>query len=314
MTGASGAMSASRAPSSTEVGLCGLGPMGLPIAIRLAEAGAAPRVWNRTPGKAAEAVAAGAVEVERPAGAARPVTLTVLPDLPQVEELVFRADGLLAGWEEQGIGSPVLVVHGTISPVAVADFAERMLAEHGVRVVDAPMSGGTIGAARGTLSLMVGGEESAIAEVLPVFEHYGRTVRVFGASGTGALAKLCNQVIVASTVTAISEALLLARRAGLDQQALIEILSGGLASSEVLSQKSVKWLTDDYAEGGSGKNQLKDLRFVAEAARAQGLELPVAHVVEELFADMVESGSGDLDHTGIIQTIARRSDAGEARS
>lgn len=296
-----------RAQSSTEIGLCGLGPMGLPIALRLADAGADLVVWNRTPGKTADVVAAGAVAGEHPADAARAVTLTVLPDLPQVEELVLRPDGLLAGWRSRGIASPVLVVHGTVSPVAVARFAERMRDEHGVSVVDAPMSGGTIGAARGALSLMVGGDRSAVAEVMPAFDIYGRTIRHFGASGTGALAKLCNQVVVASTVTAVSEALVLARRAGLDQVALVEILSGGLAASEVLTQKASKWLADDYAEGGSARNQLKDLRFVAEAARANGVDLPVAAAVEALFADMVASGAGDLDHTGIIRTLDSRS-------
>ena len=295
------------AESSTEIGLCGLGPMGMPIALRVADAGANLVVWNRTPGKTGDVVAVGAVAGKHPADAARAVTLTVLPDLPQVEELVFRPDGLLAGWRDRGVTSPILVVHGTVSPVAVSVFAERMRVEHGVSVVDAPMSGGTVGATRGTLSLMVGGDPTAVSKVVPVFETFGRTIRVFGPSGTGALAKLCNQVVVASTVTAVSEALVLARRAGLDQVALVEILSGGLAASEVLTQKASKWLADDYAEGGSARNQLKDLRFVAEAARANGIDLPVAAVVEALFAEMVASGAGDLDHTGIIRTLDSRS-------
>ncbi|MCJ1686955.1 NAD(P)-dependent oxidoreductase [Rathayibacter sp. VKM Ac-2927] len=283
--------------------LLGLGPMGAPMARNLLAA-ASLTVWNRTASRAAPFAELGAVVAPTPAAAAGDVVLTVLPDLVQVESLLEGEDGLLAGWRAAGIAAPVLVVHGTVSPIAVAALARRLAAEHGVQVVDAPLSGGTVGARDATLSIMVGGADEPVARVLPVFERLGRTVRHLGPSGAGATAKLCNQIVVAGTVAVVSEALLLARSAGLDPATVVELLQGGLARTAVLEQKSRKWLDEDFAAGGSARNQLKDLRFVAESAAAEGVALPTTAAVTALFERMIAEGDGDLDHTGVHRTLA----------
>lgn len=288
-----------------DVSLCGLGPMGLPIAHRLLAVGVELTVWNRTTAKAEALGSAGARVAPTPADAATEVVLTVLPDLPQVQDVVERPGGLAEGWAARGIAAPVLVVHGTVSPRDVKAYATHLAAAHHAIVIDAPLSGGTVGAAAGTLSIMVGGDRPAADALQPLFAHYGRTIRYFGPSGSGALAKACNQVVVASTVASISEALALASRAGIDPVLLFEILQGGLASSEVLRQKRDKWLNRDFAEGGSARNQLKDLRFALAAADDNDLSLNVTGAVRDLFERMVAAGDGDLDHTGAVLTVER---------
>lgn len=287
--------------------LLGLGPMGGPMARRLLDFDGGLTVWNRTPAKAEALVALGARAATSPADAASDVVLTVLPDLDQVESLLPGHDGLLSGWAAKGITRPVLVVHGTVSPVAVAAFAERLLRGHGVTVLDAPVSGGNVGAENGTLSIMVGGDKDTARSMEPVLGAMGTTVRYMGPSGSGALAKACNQIVVAATVTAVSEAMLLAGSGGLDLAVMLELLQGGLADSAVVRQKGYRWISNDFAGGGSARNQLKDLRFILDTATADGLELPLSSAVTELFDDMVAHGDGALDHTGIHRTLARRS-------
>lgn len=289
--------------NTTHLALCGLGPMGAPIAERILSSNTPLTVWNRTASRTERFAERGASIAATPARAATPIVLTVLPDLAEVEDLVQRSDGLLAGWAARAITTPVLVIHGTTSPVATAEFARRMADANRVIVIDAPLSGGTVGAAEGSLSIMVGGDEVTATNLGPTFQKYGKVIRYFGAAGSGALAKACNQIVVASTVAAIAESLSLADRAGLDRSKLIEVLSGGLAASEVLRQKKSKWIHNDYHEGGSASNQLKDLRFVRDAARALSIELPVSESVFTLFDRMVAQGYGHLDHTGVIRTI-----------
>jgi 2-hydroxy-3-oxopropionate reductase len=300
-------MSEAHSSQLASVSVLGLGPMGAPIARNLLATFGPITVWNRTMTKARELVPVGCRLAQTPREAACAVTLTVLPDLNHVEALLGGETGLLAGWADRRIVTPVLVVHGTVSPVQVAEFARSLWADHHVRVIDAPLSGGTIGGANGTLSIMTGGDVGTAKSVEPLFAHYGRTVRYLGPSGSGQLAKACNQIVVAATVTALSEAMLLARTAGLDLQVLQEILQGGLARTEVLEQKGGKWRSQDFTEGGSARNQLKDLRFALDAGRSQRLDLPTTARVTELFAQMVADGDGDLDHTGVYRTIARAS-------
>jgi len=288
------------------VSLLGLGPMGEPMARNLLAGHGSLTVWNRTAFKADGLAALGAVVAATPREAATDVTLTVLPDLPQLRALLDGDDGLLAGWAERGIEHPILVVHGTVSPVAVADFAAELARVHGVAVVDAPLSGGTVGARDGTLSIMVGGDPSVLSAVLPLFTHMGRTVRVLGRSGAGELAKACNQIVVAGVVSAVSEAMLLARSSGLDLVVLRELLQGGLAATAVLRQKGDNWIDENFVAGGSAKNQLKDLRFIEEATRDRGLDLPVTAAVTDLFQEMIDEGLGELDHTGVYLTIEGR--------
>jgi 3-hydroxyisobutyrate dehydrogenase-like beta-hydroxyacid dehydrogenase len=290
--------------SAPDVSLLGLGRMGEPIARRLLAGLGSLTVWNRTPAKAEALRSAGARVVTRPADAAAAVTLTVLTDLADVEELLDGEDGLLAGWAAAGVPRPVLVVHGTVSPVGVAALAER-LAGAGIDVVDAPVSGGVPGAESGALSVMVGGTPEAVDRAWPVLSLVGSTVRHLGPPGAGEVAKACNQVVVAGTIGALSEALLLADANGIDRGQLLELLGGGLAGSEVLRQKRDRWLTGDYGGGGSTANQLKDLRFVAETAAAAGLTLPIAATLRAVFEQAVDDGEGDLDHSGVALSLAR---------
>jgi 2-hydroxy-3-oxopropionate reductase len=290
--------------TAPDVSLLGLGRMGEPIARRLLAALGSLTVWNRTAAKADALARAGAHVAARPADAAAPVTLTVLTDLTDVEHLLDGEDGLVVGWKAAGVQRPVLVVHGTVSPVGVAELAER-LAGSGVDVVDAPLSGGVAGAESGALSLMVGGTDDAVARVWPVLSLVGSTVRHLGPSGAGETAKACNQVVVAATVTALAEALLLADASGIDRAQLLELLGGGLADSEVLRQKRDRWLSGDFTGGGSLANQLKDLRFVADTASARGLALPTATTLQVVFERAVDDGDGELDHSGVELSLAR---------
>jgi 3-hydroxyisobutyrate dehydrogenase-like beta-hydroxyacid dehydrogenase len=286
------------------VSLLGLGPMGAPMAGNLVRALGALTVWNRTPGKAADVVALGARQAGSPAEAATDVVLTVLPDLPQVEAVLHGPGGLLAGWGRARVPEPTLVVHGTVSAVAMRTFAEGLRREHRVRVVDAPMSGGVPGAERGALSLMVGGDPADVEALAPVFAAIATTVVHFGPSGSGQLAKACNQVVVAGTIAALCEALSLADHYGLPRADLLSALAGGLAGSTVLDQKCERWLREDFAGGGSARNQLKDLGFAREAADAAGAPSELTALLHELFGRMVAAGDGALDHSGLLRTIA----------
>ncbi len=289
--------------NSPQVSILGLGRMGEPIARRLLSSLGSLTVWNRSPAKAAVLGSLGATVATTPADAAAPITLTVLTDLADVEQLLSGKEGLLAGWVGAGVERPVLVVHGTVSPVGVADLARQLAGS--LDVVDAPLSGGVAGAESGALSVMVGGAPQAVARVWPVLKLVGATVRHLGPPGAGQTAKACNQVVVAATVAALSEALVLADATGINRTQLLEVLGGGLADSEVLRQKRERWLTGDFDGGGSSVNQLKDLRFVAEAASARGLRLPLASTLRTVFEQAVADGEGALDHSGVELSIAR---------
>jgi 2-hydroxy-3-oxopropionate reductase len=230
--------------------------------------------------------------------------LTVLTDLQDVEDVLAGDDGLIAGWAAGGVQQPVLVVHGTVSPVGVAALAER-LAGSGIGVIDAPLSGGVAEAESGTLSVMVGGQDDVVRRVWPVLSQVGSTVRHLGLSGAGETAKACNQIVVAATVTALSEALVVADASGINRAELLELLGGGLADSEVLRQKRDRWLSGEFHGGGSTANQLKDLRFIAETASARQLTLPVAATLRAVFQQAVDDGEGELDHSGVQLSIAR---------
>lgn len=231
----------------------------------------------------------------------------MLPDLPHVIEQVERPNGLRAGWAAAGVHEPLLVVMGTVSPVAVSRWGSE-LETSGVRLVDAPVSGGVQGAEEGRLSIMVGGGNEDVGRLTPLFAAMGSTVRHLGPIGSGELAKACNQVVVASTLNAIAEALVLARAGGLGVATVLDILDGGLTSSEVLRQKRENWLTDDYQGGGSSTNQLKDLLFCLEAGERYGLTLSLTEVTHQRYAQLVENGEGHLDHSAVIRTISAPTD------
>jgi 2-hydroxy-3-oxopropionate reductase len=286
------------------VGFVGLGVMGRPMARNLVRAGHRVVVWNRSAAPAAELAAAGATVAATPAelAAAAPLVLTMLPDLPEVEEVLDRDDGLLRGMDR----GAVLVVMGTVSVVGVRELGAR-LEPAGVSLVDAPVSGGEVGAEQATLSIMVGGDRAAFARVRPLLEAMGTTVDHLGPLGAGQLAKACNQVVVAATLTALSEALVLARGGGLDPRRVFAVLAGGLAGSRVLELKGPKMVEGDFRPGGAAAFQHKDLGFALAAARAEGVALPLTALVDQLFGAARWGGFGGDDHSVVVRVIERLS-------
>ncbi|MFF5965068.1 NAD(P)-dependent oxidoreductase [Streptomyces collinus] len=290
-------------PRPRTVGFIGLGAMGLPMAANLAAAGFDVLAWNRSPRSLDAAVAAGCRAADRPAqvaGAAR-VVLTMLPDLPQVRALLDGPDGLLS--EAAGSGAmDTLVVMGTVSPVAVRAMAEE-LCPRGVEVVDAPVSGGVTGARDAALSIMAGGTQDAVDRIRPYLTAMGSTVRRMGGTGTGSLAKACNQLVVAGTLVALAEAVVLGERGGLQPAALLDVLAGGLAASEVLTQKRHHLTESDFTPTGPARYLHKDLGFVLDSAADTHVTLPLTETVAALYTAVDSGGLGDLDNSVVLRLL-----------
>lgn len=292
------------------VGFLGLGPMGMPMAHALADAGWRVVAWNRTASKVADLqqlsthVTAAGTPAEVAARAS--VVISMLPDLPQLQERLDGPDGLLAGWAgARPDEAPVIVVMGTVSPVGLTTLQEWLAGgELPVSLVDAPVSGGPPGAIERRLSIMVGGAEADVARVRPLLDAMGTTVRHLGPLGSGELAKACNQIVVGATLTALGEALTLARAGGLDSAEVLDILAAGLAGSEALTQKRERLLSGDFSGGGKSVNQVKDLAIILETARRYGVRLPLSEVADDLYRRLVAQGGGDLDHSAVITVLA----------
>lgn len=282
------------------VGFIGLGIMGRPMARNLLKAGYPLVVHNRSRGAVDELAAAGA----KPAGSPREVAgqcevlITMLPNSPDVEAVALGPDGIIEG-ARLGL---IYADMSTISPL-VSQKVGRALEARGVRMLDAPVSGGEKGAVEGTLSIMVGGERAVFDEVLPVFQAMGRTITYLGPLGSGGFTKLANQIIVALNLTALAEALTLARKAGLDREATLRALAGGLAGSRCLEQKTPNYLSGSYQPGFKVDLHYKDLGLIMEAARALGVPVPTTAVVQELFSALRVKGRGGLDHSAIITLL-----------
>jgi 3-hydroxyisobutyrate dehydrogenase-like beta-hydroxyacid dehydrogenase len=283
------------------IGFLGTGIMGFPMGRRLAEAGHEVRAWNRTREKAERLAAFDATVVATPAEAVRDaeIVICMLSSGPVCEAVLL---GRGAALDRMGPGS-TLVVMSSI-PVQTARAHARAAATRNVGYLDAPVSGGEKGAADGTLAILVGGEEAVVDRVRPVLEIMGRPTHI-GPVGTGELAKLVNQLIVAGTIAVVAEALLLAERGGADPATVREGILGGFAHSTVLEQHAPRMVANDFRPGGPAKHQLKDTATAMALARTLGLELPVSALVDRLFADLVEHGDGDLDHSAIIRELRR---------
>lgn len=282
------------------VTVIGLGPMGHPIAANLLAAGRTVAVWNRTPSRADDLVAAGALRARTLSEAAAPAILSVLPDVHQLQTLLSAE--VRRAWSNAGAR---LVVLSTTGPEAVRGLAAD-LAPDGITVVDAPVSGGVAGARAATLSIMVGGTEEDVLAVRGILESIGSTVLHLGSLGSGATAKLCNQIVVAGTLASLGEALGLARRSGLDIESLLTVLRGGLANSEVLAQKQENLLARDYPLGGSTDNQVKDLLYARTAADAVKLPARLIPLLLDLFEDAIETGRGQQDHASVQELYLDR--------
>lgn len=283
------------------VAVLGLGLMGLPMAANLARAGFAVQAWNRSPRELPDLAGLAGLRLAatvRDACSDADVILTMLPDLPQVNEVCAGPDGVFAA-----TSTATLLVMGTVSPTALREWANRSP----LPVVDAPVSGGDVGARDGTLSIMVGATPEDLDRVRPVLAALGTTIRHLGPVGSGQLAKACNQVVVATTLTAIGEAVALGRAGGLDVDVLLELLGGGLAGSRALEVKRERLVSRSFAPGGRADFQHKDLGFAVESSRELGVYLPVTAAVDQLFGAMRWTGHGSDDHSGVVQMIERLS-------
>ncbi len=282
------------------IGFVGLGTMGAAMAANVRRAGFDVTAWNRTPGRAAALVELGVREAPTPAavGAASDVIVTCVSDTPDVEAVLFGEDGVASG-----ASSGALVIDcSTISPDATARFAAR-LAASGIAFVDAPVSGGSEGARLGTLTIFVGGEEAAVERARPVLEAMGRTITRFGPAGSGQAVKAVNQVVIAGVYLAVAEGMVLAMKAGLDPDAVVAALGGGVAGSWILANRSGKMISNDYPLGFRTSLHLKDLGIALEMARRLGVALPVSALAAQLEAGLVARGYGDEDMSNLARSI-----------
>jgi 3-hydroxyisobutyrate dehydrogenase-like beta-hydroxyacid dehydrogenase len=282
------------------IGVIGLGIMGAPMARNLLRAGHAVTVHSRTRARVDLLVAAGATAAETPAAVAARVeaVVTMLPDTPDVEAVIAGADGVLAG------AAPGLLAidMSTIAPDAARALAARAEAA-GVDLLDAPVSGGEQGAIAGTLSIMVGGKLAAVARAAPVFAALGRKVTHMGGPGQGQMTKLVNQVVGATTLAAVAEGVLLAARAGLAPAAVVEALSGGAASSWMLTEQAPRMQRGDFAPGFMVRLQQKDLRLALAAAARLGVPLPTTALVHQLFTAVEAHDGGALGTQALVTAL-----------
>ena len=283
------------------VGFVGLGIMGLPMAKNLMEAGHELVLHNRTREKAEALAVGGRAEVaESPEELARStdIAITMLPGPPEVEAVVAGEEGLLAGARP----GTLLVDMSTSSPV-LARRLSQAAGERGVGMLDAPVSGGDVGATDGTLSIMVGGPQEGFERAGPLFEVLGNTVTHVGASGTGQVVKAANQVVVALVIEAVSEALVLGSKAGIDPGKVLDVLGGGLAGNKVMEVKREKFLGRDFTPGGKVEFHHKDLGIALAAGREYGATLPVTALVDQMFAALEAKGRGGWDHSALLTLI-----------
>lgn len=285
-----------------KIGFLGTGIMGAPMANRLAEAGYRVCAWNRTPGKA-EALAGRGIETAgTPAQAAKEadVVIIMLSSGPVCDEILLETGGVLEAMRHDS----TLVVMSSI-PVASAKHQAEAARTKGIHYLDAPVSGGEQGAIDGNLAVIAGGESAAFERMSSLFNVLGHPVLV-GPAGAGQLTKLVNQLVVASTIATVSEALLLAERGGADPAKVCEALMGGFADSAILRSHAPRMLERNFKPGGPAKWQLKDTQTALSLANELSLELPVATLVNRLFEDLVVHGDGELDHSALVREVRRR--------
>lgn len=280
------------------VGYIGLGIMGRPCALNLLKAGHRLFVYARRPESAAELIAAGATLCQSPAEVARQVEVVCsnVSDTPDVEAVMLGEEGVIAG-AHPGL---VAIDMSTINPLTARQIAEK-LAAAGVDFLDAPVSGGEVGATQGTLTIMVGGRAEALARAMPVLRAMGRSITHIGESGAGQIAKACNQIMVGIHIEAAAEAMKLARAAGVDPAKVREALLGGFAGSRVLDIHGQRMIDDNYAPGFKAKLHQKDMGIVANTAAALNVALPAAKLVQEKIDRLVAQGDGELDSSAIAR-------------
>jgi 2-hydroxy-3-oxopropionate reductase len=283
-----------------KIGFIGLGIMGKPMARNLVEAGYELVVYNRSWAAVEELAGKGAKAAEgsKAVGEACDTVITMLPDSPQVEEVLIGENGVFEGVAEDTL----LIDMSTISPVVTENLA-RKARELGASMLDAPVSGGESGAEAGTLSIMVGGSQDDFERARPLFEVMGKTIVHVGTSGTGQVVKACNQIVVALTIEAVSEALVLGSKAGASPAKVIQVLSGGLAANKIMEAKSENFLRHEFNPGFRLELHRKDLGIALAAGREYGVPLPVTAIVDQVMETLVAKGLGNEDHSAMLTFI-----------
>jgi 2-hydroxy-3-oxopropionate reductase len=286
------------------VGFIGLGIMGRPMAKNLMEAGYDLVVYNRSPEKAEELAGEGAAAAGSPREVAEgcDVVITMLPDSPQVEEVLAGEGGVFEGVREGAL----IVDMSTISPVVTESLAKRA-EEKGASLLDAPVSGGDVGAIEGTLSIMVGGSEEDFERAKPLFDVMGKTVTHVGPTGAGQVTKAANQIVVALTIEAVSEALVLGSKGGVAPEKILDVLGGGLAGNKVMEVKREKFLSHTFDPGFRSELHHKDLGIALAAGREYGVALPVTAIVDQMLLTMRRKGWGGEDHSALLRIIEDQS-------
>lgn len=292
--------------AAPRAGFVGLGLMGAPMAANLLRAGWQVTAWNRS---------AGALDSLANAGAGRAATVADLRDeptivfmLPDLGYIEAAAQPLLDSWRSAAPRpGTTVVVMSSVSPVRVRGFGESVAEASGGNavVVDAPVSGGTVGAEEGTLAIMVGAEQDVFDRLSPLFAAMGTTVRRMGALGAGSLAKACNQLIVGTTTAALAEAAELAERSGMEAGVLFDVLAGGLAGSRVLEVVGPRLVAKDYTPTGPAKFMAKDLAFVLDSAERTGSAVPLAAAAYEIYTTLIDQGLGEKDLAVVRETVSR---------
>ena len=283
------------------VGFIGLGIMGRPMAKNLMDAGYELVVHNRSPEKAEELAEEGnatAAGSPREVAEACDIVITMLPDSPDVEAVVAGEDGVLEGIRDGAL----LVDMSTISPVVTEELSEKVR-KQGASMLDAPVSGGDVGAIEGALSIMVGGSEEDFERARPLFDVMGKVATHVGPTGAGQVVKACNQIVVALTIEAVSEALVLGSKGGVAPEKLVEALSGGLAGSAVMEAKKEKFFSHDFEPGFRIELHHKDLGIALAAGREYGVALPVTAIVDQMLEASKAKGRGDRDHSALLTLL-----------
>lgn len=286
-------------PAETRIGFVGLGIMGAPMALNLMKAGYSLKVYNRSdrPG-VQEVVEAGGIRAASPKEAAEgsDVIITIVTDTPDVEAVILGEDGVVHG---AGTGATVIDM-STISPRVTRQICAR-LKESGVHMLDAPVSGGDVGAQQGTLSIMVGGEQAVFDDCRPVLEAMGKNINLIGGSGAGQTTKACNQIAVACTNLAMAEALMLAAASDMDVQKVLDAISGGAAGSWQMTNLGPRILKGDFDPGFMVRLQQKDLKLVLEAANDVKLALPGTSIAHQYFNIVERLGGADEGTQALIK-------------
>jgi len=282
------------------IGFIGLGIMGKPMATNLLKAGYPLVAHNRSREPVRELVSMGAQEAFSPKEVASrsDVIITMLPDTPDVELVALGENGIIEGIRP---GS-VYIDMSTISPVATRRIAQEIRAK-GAEMLDAPVSGGQVGAINATLSIMVGGRKEVFERCLPIFQTMGKNIVYMGESGAGQVTKACNQIVVALTIEAVGEALLLAAKAGVDPARVREALLGGFAQSRILDLHGKRILERNFEPGFKARLHLKDLGIALGTGKAAGVPLPLTAMVHEMFNALVAGGKGELDHSALVTVL-----------